>query len=128
MENVPHPVNDPRLKPREVKIAHTLWICTGVLLLLMWAAACTNNTATTLTEDSLTMDIIATYFLVLAIAVFVFAVRFGRGAGGSRTALFVVGGLAMLGCWTVPLIVIAFVLQSRPAAEAWFVAMKPPPA
>lgn len=126
MENAPGPFQDPRQKPREVKIAHVLWICIGVLLMLMWLAACTSNTATTLTENSLTMDILAAYFLVLGVTVFGFARRFSRGVAGSRGALTVVGGLALFGCWTIPLIVAAFILQSRPAVDAWFAAMNPP--
>ncbi|MEO3790704.1 hypothetical protein ABGB14_10850 [Nonomuraea sp. B10E15] len=106
--------------PRTVTIASTVWICFGGLL-----AAGVIFTALSPDSPPLSTGPFALLLWIgVAVAMIVLAKLMRQGSTGARTALTVLGVVALVGIWTVLFVVPAIVLQFLPGSNAWFRTVK----
>jgi hypothetical protein len=102
-------------RPRTVSIASGLWIALGVIFVLGTISYLGSPQPAALTAGPIIPDLL----LVMGGAFIVLGSRMRRGRRNNRTALTVLGAIALIGLWPVLLVVPAIVLQYRPDSTAW---------
>jgi len=104
-----------------VTAASVLWIVLGVVLALGGIGEVGMSLSTPYGAGSgVPMGAFAAGLAALGVAMVVLAVLMRRGRNGARIAVTVLGGCALLGCWTILLVAPAVVLQFLPVSNAWF--------
>lgn len=102
-------------RPGAVTAAWVLWICLGVLFALGGLWALFTYSASLSTGPFAPLMVTA-----FGVALVLVARQFGDGSKRARVALTVMGIIALVGMWTVVLVLPALVLQFLPASSTWF--------
>jgi hypothetical protein len=115
--------------PRSIRIASVLWICLGVVALLIPLSvqqtdpAYEGGSASDQLYDrpfTFLVELLTPLIWAGAVAIIVLGQRVRRGSERARRWLPVLGAVSLVLCWPALFYVPALMLQSRPESKAWF--------